>query len=454
MMKYPTLLFFVFFTTILSGQNQSLSPLVSGPMLGFVEHRSAYIWYEVNQDVKKASLRYWEQNNIDIYYEMDYKGELGHPFNPISFELVNLKMNTSYEYEIVLNNKVIPMVKVPAFRTKELWEYRKDAPDFSFTIGSCTFLNDETYDKPGKPYGQDPAILSTMGNFSTDFMIWLGDNLYYREADYSSKAGMQYRCSYNRKTPQMQPLLSSRPNFAIWDDHDYGPNDSNLSSDLKETSLELFKTYWGNKTYGEKNNPGIYSKFSWSDCDFFLTDNRYHRSPNALHDSINGEPNCDKHYFGDQQLEWLKNSLLTSSATFKFIASGSQVLNPFNEKECLRNSMCEFDDLLNFISDYKISGIVFLTGDRHYSEVIKHQSDNGYALYDITSSPITSGVYDVSTTKHAKNPSRVPGTLVVENNFTVINIKGKPGDRTLQMKCYNKAAEERSNFSINEKELK
>src|SRR5437870_910419 len=104
-MKKSILLFLSVLSINVFGQGTQNAPLlVSGPMLGFVEHRSAYIWCEVSQEVKKVSLRYWEHNNVDFFYEMDYKGTLENPYNPIHFELPNLKMNTLYEYSIVLNN--------------------------------------------------------------------------------------------------------------------------------------------------------------------------------------------------------------------------------------------------------------------------------------------------------------------------------------------------------------
>lgn len=454
MKQILALLYLIVSNQVFSQGTQNDALLISGPMLGFVEHRSAYIWFEVSQEVKNASIRYWEHNNIDFYYEADYKGPLGNPYNPVHFELFNLKMNTPYQYSIVLNNKEVEKQKPYQFRTRDLWQYRKDPPDFSFMMGSCAYINDEQYDRPGPAYGQDPAILTTMGNYSTDFMLWMGDNLYFREADYSSRAGMQYRYSYNRRIPQMRNLLSSRSNFAIWDDHDYGPNDSDESWEFKDESLDLFKKYWGNKTYGETNNEGIYSKISWSDCDFFLMDDRYHRSPGLIRDSVNGESNCEKQFYGIQQLTWLENNLLNSFAPFKFIVTGSQVLNPMNKGECLRDYPCEYNELLNFITEYKIDGVIFLSGDRHFSEVIKYQPKKGYAIYDITSSPITSGVYNITGTPEFTNPNRVPETLVMENNFTVINIKGKPGERVLQLKSYNKGAEERSNFTVSEKELR
>ncbi len=452
--SFVFLCFILFASSRISiAQEQQL--LLAGPMLGYVEHRSVLIWCEVSSEVKKATIRYWEYNNADFFYELDYKGPLGNPYNPIKFELPKLKMDMKYFYEIILNNKSVAYPYELSFKTKKLWEYRTDAPDFSFLTGSCAYLNDAQYDRPQQPpYGQDPIILKTMGNTPADFMLWLGDNLYYREADFSSVAGMNYRYSYNRSISQMQPLLSAMPNYAIWDDHDYGPNDSHTSFELKEASLELFKNYWGNKSYGEPDNPGTYGKFQWSDCEFFLTDDRYYRSPDQWNDSINGKPNCSKKFFGDKQMQWLKNNLISSKATFKFIACGSQVLNPMNRYEWIYDYPCEYSDLMNFISEYKINGVVFLTGDRHISEIIKIQPKKGYPLYDITSSPITSGVFSkIKDTPEFNNPSRVPNTLITENNFTRIAVSGMDKERILKLQFINKAGQVLGDFSINASDL-
>ncbi len=451
-MKTRLLFLFLFLAT--TPQLFAEEPLlVSGPMLGYAEHRSVLIWCEVSQDVRTATIRYWEKDNTDFYYEMDYQGTLGKPYNPIRFELVKLKMNTQYQYEIVLNGKSALGKSPLFFNTKDLWEWRKPAPDFSFVTGSCAYINDLTYDRPGEPYGQDPAIFKAMTFTKADFNLWLGDNLYFREADYSSVAGMQYRYSYQRRVPEMAELLAKRPNYAIWDDHDYGPNDANQTFELRNESMQLFKNYWGNKSYGEANNDGIYSKFSWSDCDFFLTDDRSHRSPNGLKDSIAGKPNCEKDFFGYAQLTWLKNSLLTSNATFKFVCVGSQVLNPMNGNECVRNFPCEYNDLLSFIVTYKIPGVVFLSGDRHFSEVISFQPKGGYKLYDITASPFSSKAYDLSQSPELKNPSRVDGTLVMDNNYDLITVSGPKGERKLKMMTLNKMGASTANFEISEQDL-
>ena len=126
-----------------------------------------------------------------------------------------------------------------------------------------------------------------------------------------------------------------------------------------------------------------------------------------------------------------------------------------NKYECIRNYPCEYNELMNFIKEYKINGMLFLTGDRHISEVIKTEPKGGYPLYDITSSPITSGVYTkIKDGPEFTNPARVANTLVMENNFTLISVNSRDKERILKMQCYNKAGQVVAEFSIEASELK
>ena len=102
-------------------------------------------------------------------------------------------MNAAYDYEIYLNNKKQVFPYPLTFKTKDTWEFRSPAPDFSFIFGSCAYINDPAYDRPGEPYGRDPRIFDTMAKTNADFMLWIGDNTYPREADWTSKSGFYYR---------------------------------------------------------------------------------------------------------------------------------------------------------------------------------------------------------------------------------------------------------------------
>ena len=428
------------------------SKLISGPWAGNVELRTAMIWLEVSVDVKKVAVEYYPTISLSAKKIVTYKGELGKSFNPIKLELNDLEFGTNYQYAVLLDGKKIDLTFDTRFTTKDLWQYRKPAPDFSFLTGSCAYFNEAKFDRPGKPYGGDSSIFETMAKTSADFNLWLGDNWYYREVDYSSVWGLKYRASHDRGIPILQKLMASMPQYAIWDDHDFGPNDAGENYIFKNESRNIFNDYWLNPTSGE-NNKGIYTMINYGDVDFFLLDNRFFRSDINLADTINNIVNEDKAYFGKSQLDWLKNSLLFSRATFKIIVTGNQVLNPINNYECLTHYPTEYKSLIDFLSNQKINGVVFLTGDRHHSEVIEMQRPNDYPLYDITISPLTSGVGKVSG-KELDNSFRVTNTLIEAQNFGKISFFGSKGNRTMKVDFIGKNGEQLGNWFVEENKLK
>jgi alkaline phosphatase D len=249
----------------------------------------------------------------------------------------------------------------------------------------------------------------------------------------------------------MQEFLKSMPQFAIWDDHDYGPNNFGSNYILKETSRTIFNKYFCNPSSGE-NGQGIYTMTSWGDADIFMTDGRWWRSADDMKDSINGVPNPEKRMLGKQQMDWLKNSLLYSNATFKIVSVGSQVLNPVSSYETWWKFSAEYSELMDFLKDNKINGVVFLTGDRHHSEIIKVERPGTYPLFDITVSPLTSGTHSFGGTEK-NNPYRVIG-IDEKQNYAKISISGKRNDRKLQVQFFGTKGEKLGEWFVSEKELK
>ncbi len=453
-MKYLIFLFTFLLLPLIQTFGQVNDQLSAGPMLGYTEHREVLIWLEVSQDVKDVAIRYWPEENFEQKKVHEYEGTLDQKYNPVNIVLPNLKMGTTYQYEIHLSDEMNEQARQYSFSTRTLWEWRKPPPDFSFLFGSCAYINEEKYDRPGDEYGQDYQIFESMGNTDSDFMLWGGDNIYLREADWSSESGIYYRYHHTRQTEEMQKLLRSRPNYAIWDDHDYGPNNSSKTYPFKNVTLQAFKDYWGNQTYGEPNNQGIYSKIGWSDVDFFLLDNRYHRSHNYKDPFLpNGNPNPEKRQLGKKQLQWLKDRLMASRATFKVIVIGGQVLNPLSGYETLQDYPYEVNQLLGFIEKERIEGIMFLTGDRHFTELIKIEKDDHYPLYDFTCSPLTSAAPS-SLGKEEDNPYRVDGTKVKKQNFARIGVSGEDDSRKLKIEVFNKEGAKLWEHQIKEEKLK
>ncbi len=439
------------FVLVSGNVSAQTSGLISGPWAGNVELRTATIWVEVSAAVKKVAVRCYNLSLQENAKTFTYNGKLGQPFNPVKIDVFGLAMNSTYRYEVLLDDKKAATTFPTKFTTKLLWQYRQAAPDFTFLAGSCAYFNEPVYDRPGKPYGGDSSIFNSMAKTPAAFHIWMGDNWYTREPDFTSKWGLTYRASRDRGLKILQPFIASMPQYAIWDDHDYGPDNAGKSFELRKESRDVFMQYSANPTYGE-NGMGIYTRISYSDADFFLTDDRYFRSDDNMPDSIHGVPNTNKHFFGLQQMEWLKNALLFSKANFKIIVVGSQVLNAVSTAEHMRSYSAEYWELMHFLADTKLKGVIFLSGDRHHSEVVKEERQGLYPLYDITISPYTAGVAKVAGPE-IELPQRVTGTLVEAQNFGRISITGPAANRKFTVDFLGIDGAKLSGFTVSLQEL-
>ncbi|MEY4489034.1 MAG: hypothetical protein RIQ79_1542 [Verrucomicrobiota bacterium] len=449
--------------------------LVSGPMLGYRAHREVLIWVET-RDAAEVSLTYQLADTaeatgltpvlpanpapsglsdvpapsaaapvITAPVTLTHRAPAACPAGtqPQKFVLPLLEMGRRYTYSISIDGHEQSFPYPLEFRTTDQWEWRRPAPDFSFIFGSCAYLNDPAFDRPGKPYGQGTEIFKHMAGSGADFCLWGGDNLYLREADFSSESGIWYRFSHDRATPDLQKLYAVMHHYATWDDHDYGPDNANQSFEFKDVTLAAFKAYWGNPTYGETANPGVYTKFIWGDAAFFLMDDRTYRDD----DILDQDKNPRKTAWGERQFAWLKQSLLYAQShknqRFKFIITGGQVIQSVIKtarSETHELYRREREELIDFIRDNKITGVVFLTGDVHHTALYRRPIDEtgNRFIYELTSSPFSSASWAAAASEKAADPAVIAGTIVGTQNYCVVKLTGGKDSRAVLIRCYDK----------------
>ena len=441
-MKKVLLTLFLFQFAALFSQNNLLQ---SGPMVGYCEMKEAMIWLQTTKDALVKIDYYAIDNPKDKFSSDTQKSESSNGYTN-HIVLNKLQPGKQYHYDVFLDGKKVVLPYETTFSSKKLWLWREDAPDFTVAFGSCNYINEEALDRPGKGYGSGYEIYESIHAKNPNIMLWGGDNVYLREADWDSKTGIYHRYTHSRSIKELQPLLASTQNFAIWDDHDFGPNDGDRSFYFKYETQNAFKNFWANKTYGTDANQkeGIYSTFNWGDAQFFLLDDRFFKSPN---DRLTGE----KTIIGSIQFEWLIDALSSSKAAFKIIVIGGQVLNPSARFENYENYPKEKEKLLSEIEANKIKGVLFLTGDRHFSELSKLNRENTYPLYDWTVSPLTSGVGN--SYKDDVNKNRVEGSLFAQNNFGILSFSGNKANRQLKLTLFDVQGKELWNKVITKKEM-
>lgn len=420
--------------------------LRAGPMLGYAQLREVAIWVQTTAPAT-VQIAYADTAHPKLIHRTALLRTDSLKAYTATFRIGPLEPGRTYRYTILLNGKPYALPYQTYFRTLPQWRWRTAPPDFRFVIGSCAYINDSLYDRPGTPYGGEYEIFSSIAEKKPDFMLWLGDNIYLREADWNSRSGILYRYTHTRSLPELQPLLALCPHYAIWDDHDFGPNDSDRGFWARDLTREAFTLFWANPSFGVPAAPeGITTFFEWGDADFFLLDNRTYRAPNKRITGV-------RTMFGEAQIEWLIDALKSSRATFKFVASGSQILNPSGGYENLINFPAERELLLKRIEEEGITGVIFLTGDRHFSEISELTLPNGQKVYDITSSPLTAGPFTAAGERD-RNPLRVAGTLTPQRNFLLLSVSGPERERILTITAFSSKGEALWTHTIPAKELR
>ncbi|MBC7818685.1 MAG: DUF4347 domain-containing protein, partial [Planctomycetaceae bacterium] len=108
-----------------------------------------------------------------------------------------------------------------------------------------------------------------------------------------------------------------------------------------------------------------------------------------------------------------------NGSTSASICTGGQVLNDAAVYENYAVFADERKSLFDSLDKYNITGVVFLTGDPHQSEVSKISTADGEIFYDVTASALTS-----TTTAHPEEPNhfRVPGSMIGIRNYAMIDV--------------------------------
>jgi len=205
-----------------------------------------------------------------------------------------------------------------------------------------------------------------------DFFLYLGDTIY---ADINGRARSleDFWAKYqrNRDDVATQSCFCDTSVYAVWDDHEvvnnYGSNHF-----LAPIGRKAFLDYWPIRRRRDESDR-VYRSFRWGQAaEIFILDSRQYRNP-AKHTML-----------GPEQKEWLFEGIGRSSATFKFIATTVPMAGGGRDR--WDGYPEERAQILSFIKDRKISGVVFLSADLHYAAITKIPKSGG--LRDITAGPL------------------------------------------------------------------
>lgn len=306
-----------------------------------------------------------------------------------------------------------------------------------------------------------PALDSALAK-RPDIFIYLGDNIY---SDTYSMDTLRSNYAVLATKPEFQRLKAAVPIYAVWDDHDFGWNDSGRHYPYKEESKKIFLDFFGDQGdvtinshagiyhvayFGE---PGRRVQIIFPDLrtfrDKLLPYNGNRASDPRFNYTLDYSPyeSADSAMVGEEQWKWIE-AQLNEPADVRVIASSTQFSITHNGYEAWANFPHEQKRMLELIKKTKANGVLFISGDVHYAEISKLIAEGNYPIYDVTSSGITS-TWDFAT----PNDNRIDGA-VMENNFGLLKIDWKKSDPEITMQIHDVAGKERISRTIKLSELK
>ena len=274
-------------------------------------------------------------------------------------------------------------------------------------------------------------------------MVLLGDTPYIDSTDL---AVQRTRYREFAAVPDFASLLRNRPLYATWDDHDFGANDTDGQLAGKEDSRRAFVEFHANPSYGDGTD-GVYTRFRLGGAEMFLLDTRYFAgsgpSPAAAGPTL----------LGPGQWEWLRDGLRSSTAPFKFLASGliwNAAVRP-GKPDHWGSYPEEREALFRLIGDEGITGVVLVGGDVHRTRVLRHPTSElaGYSLTELITSPIHASVIEEANAPH---PALVHDSGE-PHAFLLLTVDTRGAEPVLDARFQNAAGRELYRVTITASEL-
>jgi alkaline phosphatase D len=256
-------------------------------------------------------------------------------------------------------------------------------------FGSCNF---EFHTQPLWP---------KIAENNPDLWIWLGDNVY---SDTEDMQVMQEKYDQQNSNKNYIQFKKNIPIIGIWDDHDYGGDNQGIHYPMKNESQQLFLNFIGEpQNTQRRNQKGIYTSYTLGKgaekVKIILLDTRFFKE----------NPGKDSDLLGAAQWEWLEQEFKNSSEEnipINIIASGIQFLANSRIIEKWNDYPQSVNKMYTLLEKYQPRGLLFISGDVHYGEILEHKVDTSkLILREITSSGLTHSNY--------------PQPLFTNNKYTI-----------------------------------
>jgi hypothetical protein len=270
----------------------------------------------------------------------------------LRFTLDRLTPATEYTYRLAFTGQApTPLPQVGSFRT---FTQPGRPTGFTFALGSC-MQTDTT-----------SPVFTTIAKYKPLFMLFTGD-LHYEDIGENRVAVFESALARQLSSPPVAKLLETTPVVYVWDDHDFGPNDSDSASPSREASAIAYRSSVPH--YPLQDGTAIYQAFTLGRVRFVLADLRSERiRPTTRPQRGTDEtPGAVGTMVSDRQLQWLKTELLESSRTHAVVFFVSTVpwIDSGTSRDSWNGYRTQRRQLSEFLRDNRVTNLAILSGDAH-----------------------------------------------------------------------------------------
>lgn len=267
------------------------------------------------------------------------------------FPLRGLRPDTRYHFQVEVDGRA-DTASTGAFRT-----FPTGASSFRFAFGSCA--------RTGSIHPVFPRILS----LDPLFFLHTGD-LHYENV--ASEDPDEYRLAFDKAltSPVQRRFFRSLPVIYMWDDHDFGGDNSDSTNPGREAARKIYREYVPH--YPLEDGGSLQQAFTVGRVRFLVTDSRSSRSPRKA------AQGPGKTMLGAGQKAWLKSQLLAARDAYPLIVWVNSLpwIGAKGNDGWYRYAD-ERRDLAEFIKSNGIKGLCMLSGDAHMLAI----DDGGNADY-------------------------------------------------------------------------
>lgn len=261
----------------------------------------------------------------------------------VSGSIAGLTPNTRYYYALEINGALDTTAR-GTFRT-----HPQGRASFKLALASCSWT------------GSAHPVFEAIKDQNPLFFMHLGD-MHYENIPYNNRD--LFRNALNRAltSPTQSVLYRSTAVDYVWDDHDYGPNNSDSTAPGREAVRLTYREYVPHYPLveGDDTAAAIYHSFDVGRVRFIVCDSRSARSPASAPD------NSSKTMLGETQKSWFKSELLRTKRDNKLaVWVNSLPWIGLTGDDGWYLYTTERRELANFIAENEINNLCMISGDAH-----------------------------------------------------------------------------------------